>query len=241
MQYIVEHALTIFFSAKSLSAVRDSQITVDPPNVREVEDIRNWWEEGGRLADLQPISVNNYVAGTRENSNVRQTNAIELRKTFAQAQEERLGSNGRAAYFNVKSTITSIKHDMGSPPWYNACPNEKCKRKVKATESGGWFCEHCNAETPTCDTKFILSINANDHTGSSWLSGFDEVGTYLLGVDSQQLALYRDNGVRREIFLEFSLLTFFLLELGSIPRVLPKCNVPVTHFEDKSTRETVGR
>jgi replication factor A1 len=61
--------------------------------------------------------------------------------------DEHLGHGEKADYIDCKATITYIKSDPD--PWYRACTNGDCKRKV-TEEMGGWRCEKCQRTMPEC-------------------------------------------------------------------------------------------
>lgn len=85
-------------------------------------------------------------------------------------------------YFTCRATITFFKHDWekGGASWYMACPTAGCNKKV--TESNGsWQCEKCNQSYATASARYILSLMVCDHSGSTWLTAFNEAAQALLG------------------------------------------------------------
>lgn len=54
-------------------------------------------------------------------------------------------------------------------------------------DSGQWRCERCSRSFPNCRWRYIFSMNVADHTGSNWLSVFDEFGEALLGISAGDL------------------------------------------------------
>src|SRR5690242_16088915 len=71
-----------------------------------------------------------------------------VRKTIAQIKDEALGRS-QPSYFELKGTITMIKHDRDI--WYHACSTSGCSKKVTQLPSGEWHCDRCNNTTPTCE------------------------------------------------------------------------------------------
>jgi hypothetical protein len=41
----------------------------------------------------------------------------------------------------VQGTVSMVKGDFERPPWYPACPTEKCNKKMTVDMSGNWSCE----------------------------------------------------------------------------------------------------
>ena len=85
-------------------------------------------------------------------------------------------------FFSVRATVTFFKHDWdkGSLPWYMACPQPNCNKKV-TEESGSWHCEKCARSYPAPSPRFILSLMVCDSTGSTWLTAFNDAAQMLLG------------------------------------------------------------
>lgn len=80
---------------------------------------------------------------------------------------------------------------------YPACPGKTeegrdCNKKV-TEDSGQWRCERCSRSFPNCRWRYIFSMNVADHTGSNWLSVFDEFGEALLGISAGDLHSMQDN------------------------------------------------
>lgn len=51
--------------------------------------------------------------------------------------------------------------------YYNACPNEKCRKKV-LQEDDAWRCEKCQQTYPNCDPRLMAKVKLVDHTGDLW-------------------------------------------------------------------------
>jgi len=95
----------------------------------------------------------------------------------------------------VPATITFIPHDKA--PFYNACPfevpDEKnegkmrlCNKKMDDS-SGGWCCaaDH-RCQEPKA--RWIAQFQIADHTGSAYVSSFDEIGQKILGCEASEAA-----------------------------------------------------
>jgi len=162
------------FNGCSLSALRSSMYTLNP-DIPPVHRLQEWFDKQGHSITWEELSTKDH----RKDPN-RTKGYDTVQKTFSQIKEEGLG-RGETAYFQVKGTITAIKHNPQTPPWYNACPTPSCNKKVTPVEgTGQWLCANCNEHKDSYVPRYILSVTANDHTGSSWLTCFDEVAAELL-------------------------------------------------------------
>jgi len=79
----------------------------------------------------------------------------------------------------VKATVTILRGDGNL--WYTACPGEKCNRKIGQNVNGMYSCEHCRRDYDHYIPRYVFSFSASDHTGSQWLSCFNDVGEKILG------------------------------------------------------------
>lgn len=73
--------------------------------------------------------------------------SFDKRKTISAIRDENLGMQEKPDYIVLKGTVVYIKHD--NDPWYTACPNENCNKKVTENMQGEWFCEKCGQNFPT--------------------------------------------------------------------------------------------
>lgn len=95
-------------------------------------------------------------------------------------------------------TVTFLSHDR--QPFYMSCPVEvpddragegkmrACNRKVELNGSGsGWCCsaDHCCTEPKP---RWILNFSIADHSGSQFVSVFDEMGAKVLSCEAAEAA-----------------------------------------------------
>lgn len=59
--------------------------------------------------------------------------------------------------------------------------------QVSEDEDGGFFCEKCNLSLPTCDHRYLLQVQLQDHSGASWFTAFQEAAEAILGVTAKEL------------------------------------------------------
>ena len=165
------------FNEKSLSSGFSSILQLSP-DIPECHDLKAWYDSQGQAVSFAQLSQpRGGDGGGGSGSN-------EL-KTLAQMKAEAAVSD-TACYFTVKLTIALFGKEQNV--YYPAC--DKCNRKVNQV-GDGWRCEPCDATYDTPEYRYILSCNASDHTGSQWISSFDEVAKQLLGVDAKTLNEHR--------------------------------------------------
>jgi replication factor A1 len=160
------------FNGKSLSLLSSGSMSIDP-DIAEAYKLKGWYDSNGRSETFAAHTSSAGAAGGRNN---------EL-KTVAQVKDENLGMNDKDDYFAVKATIVYIKQD---PISYPACASENCNKKV-VEENGYWVCANCNINHPKPQHRFIMTVNVSDHTGSIYLSCFDDVGRLIMGMNGDQL------------------------------------------------------
>jgi replication factor A1 len=78
-----------------------------------------------------------------------------------------------------------IDQDDGS--WYTACPCEGCNKKVIQSLADMWQCEKCNHDYPSCNRRYMLSASVADHSGTTWVTLFDEQVQQLLGHSAEEM------------------------------------------------------
>jgi len=173
------------FNGKNLSTVNSSVVNVDP-DIPEAGALRHWYDNGGGAA-MAVTALSGAGIGGRTDRVV----------TLAQIKDEELGV-GAPAYVSVQATVTYIRSENMA---YPACSNDsttnperKCAKKLMDNGDDTWFCEKCGRAS-IVDWRYILSVTANDHTGNSWLTLFNESGTELLnGCTAAQLKEMETNG-----------------------------------------------
>jgi replication factor A1 len=168
------------FGGRSLNSGFTSLFMVNP-DIKEAKALRQWYDTTGREVQTTSISASRSGGGPTP------------RKTFAAIKDENLGHREKGDYFTVRGTITFFQHDPEKPPWYNACPSERCNKKVTLDDvSGQWRCEKCDANYPNCDPRYILRFLACDATGSEWLTAFNESAQLLIGRKASEMNDIKD-------------------------------------------------
>eukprot|EP00850_Spirogloea_muscicola_P011414 SM000071S21038 [mRNA] locus=s71:22470:25733:+ [translate_table: standard] len=172
------------FSGKSIGTINSSQLMINP-DIKQAHELRSWYStEGGRNAPVTSIS--------REGAGMRS----DVRKTLAAIKDEDMGRSGKPDWIAIRATIAFIKKDNFC---YAACPlmqgDRPCNKKVNQDGDGLWRCDRCTpgvVEEP--DYRYILQIQAQDHTCAQWLTAFQETAEEIMGVKAKDLFEWKQNG-----------------------------------------------
>lgn len=171
------------YSGKSVGTISSSQLLINP-DLAEAHCLRQWFDCGGRDASTQSISRDFTPAASRN----------EIRKTVTQIKDDGLGAGDKPDWVTVKAAVTFLKTDSFC---YTACPNmigdRQCNKKVTKSDSGSWLCDKCNQEFPECDYRYLLQLQIQDHTGTTWATAFQESGQDLLGCSARELYMFKEN------------------------------------------------
>ncbi|KAF2711644.1 replication protein-like protein A 70 kDa DNA-binding subunit [Pleomassaria siparia CBS 279.74] len=169
------------FGGKSLSLLSSGSMTVDP-DIDEAHKLRGWFDAVGQNAQFN-THASTFTGGSGQDAT----------KTIAQIiEEEAYLQSDSASYFNIKASITYVKNTSTSTLAYPACSTPKCNKKVTENEPNLWWCEKCQMNSPKPQWRYILSIMVADHTGSIWLSSFDEPGQMIIGMPANDLIAMQD-------------------------------------------------
>jgi replication factor A1 len=83
----------------------------------------------------------------------------------------------------VSATIGYVRSENFA---YPACAMEGCAKK--AIENGdSWRCEKCDREFPAPEYRYTLKVSMMDHTGTAWLSMFNDQAQRILGMPAGDL------------------------------------------------------
>ncbi|EFP82462.1 Replication factor A protein 1 [Puccinia graminis f. sp. tritici] len=163
------------FGGRNLSMISSSVMLVNP-DIPEAFDLKGWYDNEGVNAKIQSFANTGTGIG-------REITEDSL-KTVAEIKDTQLGMNERGDYFNFRATIMYIKSETIS---YPACPTERCNKKLLRDGDDEWRCEKCDKLFPAPDHRYLIQMTVQDHTGTLWLSGFNEVGQIILPMNANEL------------------------------------------------------
>jgi len=161
-------------SARSLTVNAVSVFDVDP-KVPETQTLYDWWNRGGSSALLKSVS-GNYGSRTASYGGKNDTVSMLAAENPAETR-----------YFNLQTPVLIVRNEGY---YYTACT--KCNKKVFPWSDGQYRCDNCDEVTDSCNYRYILSVLVGDHTGSHWVTAFDEAGTGLMDCSAMELAQSAD-------------------------------------------------
>lgn len=163
------------FNGKTLSTVASSTVMVDPLDVPEAVQLRQWYDSGGATMVAEALSR---PSGGRNDRRI----------TLAQIKDEGLGLGEKPDWVLVSGAITFLRNEN---MFYAACPNKlaegrQCNKKLQDNQDGTWSCERCNGNFEP-EYRYMLNFQLSDHTGEAWVTAFQEQGLDIMGRSAADL------------------------------------------------------
>ncbi|XP_066318455.1 replication protein A 70 kDa DNA-binding subunit C-like isoform X2 [Miscanthus floridulus] len=178
------------FSGRSVSTIGSTQLKINP-DFPDAERLRQWYVTEGMATACLSLS--------RQQFNSVQA---DVRKTIAQIKDETLG-RGKTDWITVKAAISHVQTENFC---YPACPfvfNEKpCNKKVIESGDGMWFCERCDKSSGSCEYRYMVKFQIQDHTSTINATAFQEAGEKIFGRTAQELRTIRNVDHDEALFTE---------------------------------------
>lgn len=157
------------FSGRSLSVGFASTMMVNP-DIPEARTIRQWYSSGGKSQAVTNLSSGGGGGRAR---------GFDERKFVSAIKDENLGHGDKADYIDVVATVNYIRHDDRIS--YPACPDPDNNKKVIEQTDGSWLCEANGKTYDKPEHRYILSMTLADHTGTTWVTAFNDIAKDFLG------------------------------------------------------------
>lgn len=167
------------FGGRSLSLLSSGTMTVEP-DIDEAHKLRGWFDAVGQNATFSTHQNLASSGGANANKDM---------KVISTILEEESYLADTPSYFTLKATVIYVKNTMFA---YPACSTEGCSKKVIEENPSEWWCEKCQKKYEKPNYRYIMSVNVVDHTGSLWLSCFDESGRMIMGMSANELMELKD-------------------------------------------------
>ena len=169
------------FGGRSLSLLASGSMNVDP-EIDEAHKLRGWFDAVGQNATFnthQNLASNTGSRGKQDN------------KLISSVMEEEAYLNSETpSYFNLRAAVIYVKNTTVA---YPACQTEGCNKKVIDENPDEWWCEKCQKKWDRPEYRYVLNVNVADHTGSLWLSCFDDAGRMIMGITANELMQIKDD------------------------------------------------
>ncbi|KAH9864516.1 hypothetical protein J1614_010451 [Plenodomus biglobosus] len=174
------------FGGRSLSLLSSGSMMVDP-DIDEAHKLRGWFNAVGQNATFSTHNNMASNSGGSKNEN----------KIISQIMEEESYLQDTPTYLSLRASVVYVKNTTVA---YPACSTPGCNKKVIEENPGAWWCEKCQKTYPTPLYRYVLSVNVADHTGTLWLSCFDEAGQAIVGMSANEAMKMKtddeDNGTQ---------------------------------------------
>jgi replication factor A1 len=161
------------FGGRSLSLLSSGSMMIDP-DIDEAHKLRGWFNAVGQNATF---STHQNLAGSGGGSK-------NETKLISQVIDEESYLQDTPTYMNIRASVVYVKNTTVA---YPACSTAGCNKKVIEENPGAWWCEKCQATFPEPTYRYVLSVNVADHTGTVWLSLFDEAGQSVVGMTANEV------------------------------------------------------
>uniref|UniRef100_UPI001CB88CD4 replication protein A 70 kDa DNA-binding subunit A-like n=1 Tax=Erigeron canadensis TaxID=72917 RepID=UPI001CB88CD4 len=176
------------FNGKSVGTIAASQICIEPDS-SEARKLKAWYDDCG--SKITSVSLSKSVLRTDEC------------KTISHIKDEKLGTSDKPDWITVGATVSHVRVE---PFYYTACPlirgGRQCSKKVTNNGNGKWRCDTYDQTINECDYRYILSLHIQDHTGSTWVTAFQEIGAEIMGVSAKELYYIKYEERNEERFSE---------------------------------------
>lgn len=176
---LIKNAKISEFNGRSLNASNITGIIINP-NIKECHDMKNWFEKEGQHLTIESISKSkNTFSGNQ------------VITSIAVAKNSPVSDVDKGDYYTFRAMISLIKKDRDI--FYKACPTKECFKKVLEDEAmGNYRCEKCNKDFSNFKYRYMLSLEAQDHSGSIWITCFQDAAQTVLGYTSDDLGQEQD-------------------------------------------------
>mmetsp|Transcript_6549 Transcript_6549/g.11319 ORF Transcript_6549/g.11319 Transcript_6549/m.11319 type:complete len:587 (-) Transcript_6549:670-2430(-) len=162
------------FNGVSLSTLGRTVLSMDP-DIPEANALREWFQGGGSTAPT-------VAAGAGLASAMKGARTDGALMSMMDMQPEEIAPASAPQEFH-SSIGTVVRFATSRAMWYCACPEEGCNKKV-TEESGAWYCESHQQSFPTCNRRYIASMQVLDHSGAGWLNTFNNEAELIIGMSA---------------------------------------------------------
>jgi replication factor A1 len=160
------------FGGRSLSLLSSGTMMIDP-DIDEAHKLRGWFNAVGQNATFS----------THQNMTSASSGSKNETKPISAIIEEEAYLQDTPTWVSLRASVLYVKNTTIA---YPACSTQGCNKKVIEENPGAWWCEKCQATFPEPQYRYVLSVNVGDHTGTLWLSCFDEAGQDIVGMSANE-------------------------------------------------------
>ena len=185
------------WKGKCLSSRTSTSISVDfPKDLQRYQSLSNFQKDGGQFQSLKEDTSDNvqhkvrYLKSLREIENEAEVN-------FANMYDD---ERKKPIYFNTMATVSYIPQNN---LYYNACPTEKCAKKLLKEDDDQWRCQKCDGVFEKPQPRFIGKVKIMDHTGMNYCTiNSEKVGKIVLGKSAEEIREMTEGDMVDETMLQ---------------------------------------
>ena len=178
------------WGGRTLSTTFSSGMEVSP-DVPETRDLRLWFDQIGGNTSFQSMSSGGGGGGRKDTYGDRFW--IDRLKNY-NAGGRGIGTREKPDYASVKASFTFLRQD--GTLMYPSDPDTK--KKVTQEPDGSWYCPSTDKRMDECQWRFILPGTMADHSGSQWVTLFDDQAKVLLGRSAKEVKELQDGSKTAE-------------------------------------------
>jgi len=173
------------WGGRTLSTTFSSGMEVSP-DVQETRALRSWFDQNGGSTSFQSMSSGGGGGGRKDSYEDRFW--VDRLKNY-NVGGRGIGTREKPDYASVKASFTFLRQD--GTLMYPSDP--ETKKKVTQEPDGSWYCPSTDKRIDECQWRFILPGTMADHSGSQWVTLFDDQAKELLGCTAKEVKDLQDS------------------------------------------------
>lgn len=190
---ILKKAKVSGFNGRSLNASVGCSIQLDPNHVAS-QRLKEWYEESKDNLQLTSLTM----ASSRDTP---------FKMLFQVIHE--VTHSAQPVFANVRVTFMNLLKTSS----YDACPADRCKKRIVDMNNGQFRCEKCNKDFDAPVKRFIQTVLIGDATGDLYISMFHEEFLKTMLIPEDQLSEICDQPERLEAHVAQSGCRQFIVKL----------------------------
>lgn len=211
------------YQGVSLDTGRGTAIDINP-RIPEAIALRQWYDSGAGQAGAFSSLGSGSSGGALSND----------RKSLEEGKNDdvsQLSSDGKPVSFTMRGMVGFVRKEGTM-----AYPSDPAtKKKVVETAPGVWHSDASDKDFSAEEIKwrYVLSLNLIDHTGTEWMTAFDEAGEVIVGRPAADMEQLKEN--------DNNLFSSILDDISFRPLVMQVVVKEQMYKDDQRIRYTINR
>lgn len=177
---LIKNASRGDFGGVCLNMMRSSSLELDPVNIPEADQLRAWYDSSGGAMPMTQLTASSGASGkvTGERKSLEEAFNEDVDPVFSSGA-------GGSAMFVMRGYVSFIKSDGEIS--YPSDP--ETKKKVVEVSPGLWHSPSTDRQLRDEEVvrRYIMNLKVSDHTGSKWMSAFDESGQVICSKNANDM------------------------------------------------------